>query len=160
MASPLLLRSDFCCLQGENHENISGMDNNSAPPPADREGKRSGGGLFNIHSLHSVCVRGSRLPDVWHCGLGSVWAGVWTFTFAPWRFLLRRQKTHPQSSWARLSFTKSYLGWKECVQELQNIHHAKTRCLMHLRATARQFQFKSKLKRLRNQSKTQKHYII
>lgn len=53
---------------------------------------------LNIHSLHSVCVQGCRLV----CCLG--------LDLHSSRFILRRQKTHLESSWAGLSRTKSYLA--------------------------------------------------
>lgn len=44
------LRSDFCCLQGQNHENISGMDSNSAPLLLIEKESAVGGGFIR-HSL-------------------------------------------------------------------------------------------------------------
>lgn len=54
-----------------NHENIILLSSES-------------GGFDIRDSLHSVCVMGCRLSDVWGFGLESVRAGVSTFTPHEW----------------------------------------------------------------------------
>lgn len=89
-------------LRYSKHENSSGI--NSNPPLADR-------GWLNIHdSLHSVCVQGCRLSDVWPCGLGSVWAGVSTFTFAP-RDLYWGDRKHTSVKLSRVILYQVLPGW-------------------------------------------------
>ena len=86
------------------HDNSSGINSNPPPPPP----PAWQGGLNIHHSLHSVCVQGCRLSDVSHCGLGSDWAGVSTFTFAP-RDLYWGDRKHTSVKRTGLSCTKSYL---------------------------------------------------
>lgn len=74
-------------LHKENKKTVVALNSNP-PSPADREGPNS------HDSLHSVCVQGWRLSDVWPCGLGSVWAGCVDLHLHPSRFILRWQKTH------------------------------------------------------------------
>lgn len=93
----------------EHKKTVVALHSKQSPSPADREG-------LNSHdSLHSVCVQGCRLSDVWACGLGSVWAGCVDLHLRHSRFILRWQKTH--LSQAEKGYLVPCLTCLECGQE-------------------------------------------
>lgn len=74
------------------------------------------GVFIHHHSLHCVCVQGCRLPDVWDCGLGSVWAGVSTFTFAPGDLYWGDRK-HTSVKLSRVILYEALPVWSVCKSQ-------------------------------------------
>lgn len=83
----------------------------------------TGGGELCINdSLHIVCVQGCRLSDVWPCGLGSVWAGVLTFTFAP-RDLYWGDRKHTSVKLSRIILYQILPGWSVYRHQWRGKHN-------------------------------------